>query len=301
MRALTACLAWLFATWLFASPARAHGDHVQAVPGWTWDLWIIIPLIVAALLFATGMLRLWTRTRNAELGRRGAWFALGWLVLCLALVSPLHAAGERCFSAHMLEHEMLMLAAAPFLVLAHPMPILLWGFPAPVRRALGTVVVAAPVAGLWRILTAPVPATLLQAAALLLWHAPALFDLALAHEGWHAAQHLSFLVSALFFWTAMLGRRSRGEDRPVAALCLFATSLVSGALGALMAFSESPWYVGYARLGMAPFGLTPAEDQQLAGLIMWVPGGLVHALAALALVATMFRPRPLQRETVDAV
>jgi cytochrome c oxidase assembly factor CtaG len=78
----------------------------------------------------------------------------------------------------------------------------------------------------------------------------------------------------------------------LAVLCLFVTSLVSGALGALMAFSESPWYAGYARLGMAPFGLTPAEDQQLAGLIMWVPGGLVHALAALALVGMTLRSRP---------
>jgi cytochrome c oxidase assembly factor CtaG len=272
----------------------------ETVPGWTWDAWIVLPLIVTALLFATGMLRLLTRTRHAGLGRRAAWFALGWLVLALALLSPLHAAGEQSFSAHMLEHEMLMLAAAPFLVLAHPMPILLWGFPAPARRALGALVVAAPVAGLWRMLITPVTATLVQAAALLLWHAPGLFDLALAHEGWHAAQHLSFLVSALFFWTAMLGRRSRG-DRPLAALCLFATSLVSGALGALMAFSESPWYVGYARLGMAPFGLTPAEDQQLAGLIMWVPGGLVHAAAALAIVATMFGRQSISGEAADAV
>ena len=76
---------------------------------------------------------------------------------------------------------------------------------------------------------------------------------------------------------------------------------MSGALGALMAFSESPWYVGYARLGMAPFGLTPAEDQQLAGLIMWVPGGLVHAVAALALVATMFGRQLLSSEAADAV
>jgi putative membrane protein len=302
MRTLVALLGWPIAACLWASPASAHGDHaVRTMPGWTWDAWIVVPLIVAALLFATGMLRLWTRTRNAGLGRRAAWFGLGWLVLALALVSPLHAAGEQCFSAHMLEHEILMLAAAPFLVLAHPMPILLWAFPAPARRAIGAVVIAVPVAGLWRMLIAPVTATLLQAAALLLWHAPALFDLALAHEGWHAAQHLSFLLSALFFWTAMLGRRSRGGERALAALCLFATSLVSGALGALMAFSESPWYVGYARLGVAPFGLTPAEDQQLAGLIMWVPGGLVHAAAALALVATMFGPRPLHREAADAV
>jgi cytochrome c oxidase assembly factor CtaG len=126
-----------------------------------------------------------------------------------------------------------------------------------------------------------VTATLAQAATLWVWHTPALFDLALTYEGWHVAQHLSFLVSALFFWQAMLGpRRSLG----LSAVCLFATSLVAGALGALMAFSDSPWYARYALLGMAPFGLTPAQDQQLAGLLMWIPGGLVHAGAALAVV-----------------
>ncbi|WP_311731801.1 cytochrome c oxidase assembly protein [Sphingomonas sp. BK069] len=121
----------------------------------------------------------------------------------------------------------------------------------------------------------------LQAVALWLWHAPVLFDRALASEGWHVAQHLSFLVTALLFWTAMLHRRTPGG---MAALCLVVTAIVSGALGALMAFATTPWYVGYASLGMAPFGLTPAEDQQLAGLLMWVPGGLVHAGAALVLM-----------------
>jgi putative membrane protein len=67
---------------------------------------------------------------------------------------------------------------------------------------------------------------------------------------------------------------------------------VSGALGAFMAFSSSPWYAGYTSLGLAPFGLTPAEDQQLAGLLMWIPGGLVHAFAALALLPRWLRDRP---------
>jgi cytochrome c oxidase assembly factor CtaG len=61
-----------------------------------------------------------------------------------------------------------------------------------------------------------------------------------------------------------------------------------------MALSSSPWYAGYAGLGMAPFGLTPAEDQQLAGLLMWIPGGLVHAVAALVLLARSLRERTLE-------
>jgi cytochrome c oxidase assembly factor CtaG len=210
------------------------------------------------------------------------YFLAGWLVLAGALVTPLHAAGERSFAAHMFEHELLMLAAAPLLVLSRPVGIALWALPHRVRLALAGV--GHHVGGAWRTLTAPVTATLLQAAALWLWHAPRLFDLALADPGWHIVQHLSFLVTALLFWWAVL--HGRGERRAGVAIgCLFFTAMVSGALGALMAFSSSPWYAGYAANGLDAFGLTPAEDQQLAGLLMWIPGGLVHAVAGLALLA----------------
>jgi putative membrane protein len=273
-------------------PASAHDGHLHGeAPGWTWDPWITAPLAAALLLFAVGYARLTRRAARADYRRRLLFFATGWFLLAAALVSPLHAAGERSFSAHMLEHELLMLAAAPLLVLGEPMVVLLWGFPAPARQTIAALVRTPAVVSLWRSATAPVTATILQAAALWLWHAPMLFDLALAHEGWHAIQHLSFLVSALLFWSAMLGASRRaGGGRALAALCLFATSLISGALGALMAFSQSPWYARYAELGMAPYGLTPAEDQQVAGLIMWIPGGLVHALAALGLVAALLGP-----------
>lgn len=291
-----------------ATRALAHGGHDHAVesPGWTGDPWITGPLLIAAVVFATGWLRLHARSAGGAgaLRRRGLLFAAGWLVLAGALVSPLHEAGERSFTAHMAEHELLMLVAAPLLVLAEPLAVMLWAFPPDARARLGGAAANRPVRAAWRRATEPVTATLLQAAALWLWHMPALFDRALADEGWHTAQHLSFLVTALLFWTAMLGRRggraSAGPRRATAALCLFATSVVSGALGALMAFSESPWYRGYALLGMAPFGLTPAEDQQLAGLLMWIPGGLVHALAALVVVRTLLTQAPAPRGVADA-
>ena len=294
--------------YLGAGPASAHDLHapIQAVPGWTWDPWIIVPLLVSASLFATGWGRLRHRSTlgSAVLGRRAMLFSGGWLTLVAALVSPLHEAGERSFAAHMFEHELLMLLAAPLLVLSRPLVVMLWALPSPGRRRVGALGASSPVAAAWRALTEPVTATLLQAAALWLWHAPMLFDLALSNDGWHAVQHLSFLVTALLFWSAMLGSRGRHASTPggrgLPILCLLATSIVSGALGALMAFSQSPWYIGYARLGMAPFGLTPAEDQQLAGLIMWIPGGLVHAIAALALVPAMLSTRTRSQEAANA-
>jgi putative membrane protein len=207
------------------------------------------------------------------------------------LVTPLHEAGERSFAAHMLEHELLMLVAAPLLVLSRPLGIALWAFPQGVRRTLASF--GHGIGGVWRTLTAPVLATLLQAAALWLWHAPRLFDLALADPGWHVMQHLCFLVTALLFWWAVLHGRERRVG--IAVGCLFFTAVVSGALGALMAFSSSPWYAGYVDNGMDAFGLTPAEDQQLAGLLMWIPGGLVHAVAGLVLIARRLGGEPRER------
>jgi putative membrane protein len=289
MRRLTAFLG----AWLTCIPAMvsAHdtGQPHSEPPGWTFDLWITGPLLVALALFLVGARRLSQRSSNGmeALLRRSRLFTAGWIVLAAALVSPLHQAGERSFGAHMFEHELIMLVAAPFLVLGEPLAVMLWGVPAAARPVLGAWSRGSVVRRSWRFFTEPVTATLFQAAALWLWHAPALFDLALASETWHAAQHLSFLISALLFWTAMTSRRT---SAPVAALCLVVTSIVSGALGALMAFATSPWYAGYARLGLAPFGLTPAEDQQLAGLLMWVPGGLVHAGAALLVMRRLLRP-----------
>jgi putative membrane protein len=281
-----------------AAPAMAHAGHDHRnPPGWTWDPWIAGPLLLSALIFAFGWRRLHARSAGgrARLVRRAWLFAGGWLAMAGALVSPLHEAGERSFTAHMLEHELLMLVAAPLIVLAEPLSAMLWAFAPDARRAIGNVSSSGPVSAVFSALTGAITATAIQSAILWIWHMPALFDLALASEGWHATQHLCFVVSALLFWTAMLGRRGGGAGEPgaraLAALCLLATSLVTGALGALMAFSESPWYAGYARLARAPFGLSPAEDQQVAGLVMWIPGGLLHAVAALLLFRSVIAPQ----------
>jgi cytochrome c oxidase assembly factor CtaG len=270
--------------WAAASfAAGAHGVHDDpAAPGWTIDGWVVGPLLVSLAWYTVGYMRLRHRSTAVAAHHASAgWFIAGWLVLAAALVTPLHEAGERSFAAHMVEHELLMLVAAPLLVLSRPIGIALWAFPQGVRRALAAF--GHGISTPWRALTAPVTATLLQAVALWLWHAPRLFDLALANPGWHIVQHLSFLVTALLFWWAVL----RGHEHRVGVSvgCLFFTAMVSGALGALMAFSSSPWYTGYASSGLDAFGLTPAEDQQLAGLLMWIPGGVVHALAGLALFA----------------
>jgi cytochrome c oxidase assembly factor CtaG len=258
--------------------ASAHGGGEE---GWSPEPAVAIPLLLLALLYALGFARLRARSCQGrdDLRRGAGLFAAGWLVLAGAVASPLHAAGECSFTMHMIEHELIMLPAALLLVLSRPGPVLLWAFPAAVRGAFGAV--ARSGKGLWAVASTPVAATILQGAALWLWHMPPLFDRALDGEGWHIAQHMSFLLTALLFWWAMAHGRAGRQGYGLVALCLFVTTLIGGALGALMAFSASPWYSGYAAMGMTPAGLSPAEDQQLAGLIMWIPGGVFHAAAAL--------------------
>lgn len=265
---------------LAASPASAHGTESGAI-SWTLAPQVTIPLLLTALLYGVGAWRLRRRSRlgRGERARGAGLFTSGWLVLALALASPLHEGGERSFTLHMIEHELVMLAAAWLLAASRPLPVFLWALPHGIRGRVGALGNASWLSALWRFLTDPVAATIVQALMLVAWHMPALFDRALDSEAWHVGQHLCFLGSALLFWWAMANGRGAGYG--LAALCLFATSLVGGMLGALMSVSASPWYRSYAAMGMTPLGLDPAEDQHLAGLLMWIPGGLVHAGAAL--------------------
>ena len=287
MRGLTPARAIAAASLLTAAgPAWAHEGESHGV-GWTLAPAVTLPLIAAALLYAVGMLKLWRRSdRGRGALRRDAFlFGAGWLSLAAALISPLHQGGERSFTLHMIEHEVLMLVSALLLVAARPGGAFLWAFPPALRRTLaGTA--RWP---LWRVLTDPFVATTLQAVAIVGWHVPWLFDLALSNEGWHIAQHVSFIGTALLFWWAMIHPRTGRGGYVVSALCLFLTSMVGGGVGALMTLSNSPWYAGYAGLGMTLAGLTPQEDQQLAGLLMWIPGGLYHLAAALWFLARAFQ------------
>jgi putative membrane protein len=279
--------------------AWAHHTGSEDQP-WRNELALWLPLALSGMWYATGFIRLRHRAASvsASMRRNGILFALGWAILAASLVSPLHELGEVSFTAHMTEHELLMLVAAPLMALSRPIAVFLWACPDKLRRGLVRACNTGAFSRAWRTMSDPIVATALQICALWAWHMPALFDLALRTEEWHALQHLSFLLSALLFWWSLVHGSHRVNRRAVAAICLFVTSLASGALGALMAISASPWYAGYAALGMQgllPGGLTAAEDQQLAGLIMWIPGGLVHFVAAL-----VFAYRGLQKKAQPA-
>jgi mxaJ protein len=258
--------------------------------------WFLIALLFAGgAWYLVGFVRVRAESRSGRttLTCHGIWFAAGWLVIALSLLTPLHALGGRSFAAHMIEHELLMLVAAPLLAWSKPIGVLVWALPTAARHASAALGRQRWYASAWAMLSAPLVAALLQAAAMWLWHAPALFDRALRSEAWHAAQHLSFVfTSILFWWTVDAAARQR---RPgVAAFWLFFTSIHGGLLGMLMTFAQSPWYPRYLELGLPGVGgLAPLEDQQLAGVLMWIPGGLVHAIVALAYLGRWLRvPRP---------
>jgi putative membrane protein len=250
--------------------------------------WITAALVVTGVAYGAGVRRLWSATATGRGIRRrdAAAFAGGWLALAVALLGPLDAWAERSFAAHMLQHEILMLVAAPLFVIGRPLAAWTWALPRRAHRTVRRVLASTALSRFWRAFTQPLGATVVQLAVLFVLHVPRLFDFAATHAGAHAAQHTMFLASALCFWWATRGplvhRRIGQESGAGAALaCLFVTMLATGALGALLAFASSPWYPIYTASTL-PWSAGPLEDQQLGGLVMWIPGGCVYLVAGLA-------------------
>lgn len=262
---------------------------------WEWDPFVVTPLAVSFLLYALGLALLWRRAgvgRSVAVWQAGCFLA-GWLTLVAALVSPLHEYGEHLFLAHMIEHELLMAVAAPLLAVSRPLGTFLHALPRRLRLGLIAAAGAGPVQALWRRLTDPLTAMLLHAVAIWVWHIPMLLDGTLQSELLHRLQHVCFLGTALFFWWAIL--RGSRRDYGTGALHVFVTMMHTGLLGALLTMAPRVFYP--LQTHDAPlFHLTPLEDQQLAGLFMWVPGGMVYLVCGLALLrAWIMVPRqPLQ-------
>ena len=178
-------------------------------------------------------------------------------VLAVAFVSPLCALSVALFSARVVHHVLLVAVAAPLLARARPAG----GAPS-------------------------LPAAFLAAtAALWLWHLPAAYDLALAHKGAYWAMQASLLGSAVWFWRAVL---RPGAPAVPAILWTLASFMAMGGLGALLTFAPAPLYAAHA---VAPldWGIAPIQDQQLGGLLMWVPAGLPYAAIIAGLGAGLWR------------
>jgi putative membrane protein len=281
---------------LFAVPAAAHGGALPIGPDdlwhhWTLDPWIWAPLLLTHWLYGRGVLLLWRRAgwgRGISLAHVSA-FISGELVLAVALISPLDPLGETLFSAHMAQHTLLVAVAPPFLLLGLPGAAFSWALPRDFRRAAarqsGVRWMARAVSWLLR----PLPAATLHAVAIWSWHVPSLFDAALGGAALHTLEHISFFGTGLLFWQSLIVS-TRSKARLAAGIAAgFLTLLQGGFLSALITFAPQPLYTWYLDRTTV-WNVSALEDQQLAGLLMGVPMGMVYFIACLALASRFLVP-----------
>jgi putative membrane protein len=251
-----------------------------------WNAITAICLVLAGVAYAIGVRRLW----RAPAGRqtiqrwRALAFALGCGSIAISLLSRLDALSDVLFSAHMVQHEILMLVSAPLMVLGRPFIATLWSLPAPGRAAVASIAKRPTVAIVWERISGPFTVLLLHAVVLWAWHLPVLFEAALHDDSLHAFQHLGFFLTAALFWWALIHGRYGRLGYGIGVLYVFATAMHSQLLGALLTFGSHSWYPTHAARTAAAHA-NPLQDQELAGILMWIPFGALFLLIGLALFA----------------
>ncbi len=247
---------------------------------WAWDF---DPSIVAG---CAALLGVYAIAHRRDFSRAG-WFVAGVVAMFLALVSPLDALADTyLFSAHMLQHLILVLVVPPLMILG-------------ISPRFARIVLDVPAfARLERILGNGIVAWAVGMATLWVWHAPYLYNATLADEDIHIFEHLCFLVSATIFWWPILAPLERSRLSPMHAVIYLATAAVANSvLAILLTFARPGLYPAYLDppdpLKILPmvrggWGLTPALDQQLGGLLMWIPGGMVFLGAVVWVIARWY-------------
>lgn len=273
-----------------AEDAWAHGAPLdRAVNGsdWNFDAALLLNLILVGWLYARGWRTL--RQRGGNLRGLKSWqpwcLVAGGGVLVAVLISPWDPLSEQLAWAHMVQHMVLMTIAAPLVVLAKPELICLWGLSARGRSQLGRLFSRrGGLHALAEVSRAPLLMWVVYAVVTWGWHVPVLYDAAVRKPWVHDLQHASFFLAAVLYWRTLIDPLSRRRLVPVlAVVSLFATTLHTTVLGVLMTIAPRVWYPVYET--RAPlWGLSPLEDQQLAGLIMWMPACAAYLLAAIVLL-----------------
>jgi putative membrane protein len=279
---------------IFSSSSLAHEGEHESFPLFEnieiSQILTLLGLIALLTIYVIGLRNLWKAAgRDHGISEKSvAAFTFGWLSLFIALIGPFHDLSEKLFSAHMTQHEILMLISAPLVALGRPQIAAVWAFRQDRRKSVAAIVNDPTFKTYWRFISNGFVAFLIHAIALWIWHIPVLFDATLKSDTIHALQHASFFGTALLFWWAIINSRLDWKSSFVGVLYLFITSLHSGILGAFLTFTHRLWYSAYAD-STAPWGITALEDQQLGGLIMWVPAGLVYIGAGLLMFGRLLR------------
>lgn len=201
-------------------PGCAFGltpSYPDAVRNWTWPLFVVIPLVLMATLYGIGTVKMLRTTGRMQKSKHSAvYFLAAMASLVIALDSPIHEISEQLFWVHMTQHEILMLVSAPLLVLSRPVVPFLWALPRTWRDRVAGISRLKLLRVFWRGISAPVTAWLISAAALWIWHIPWLFDQTLSSDWVHAAQHITFLSTAMLFWWPVVEPRQLGYGTAVA-------------------------------------------------------------------------------------
>jgi putative membrane protein len=273
-------------------PVGAHVSGLQAGDAWWWawhfDSLVVASLSALAMGYGMGLKRIWQKSgagRVIPFWRAGA-FALATLALAIALLSPLDTLGNDLAWVHMVQHSVLMVIAAPLMAAGSPGYVSLWALPKRARKWVGRFAAtitngSRPV--LHFLLWNAGFIWLLHAAGLWVWHLPPLYQGALTDQWIHDLEHMTFFVAAFLFWRLVLDGRHRPTLNPgLSVLYLFTTSIQTMMLGVMMTLSPKAWYPIYDGRSQA-WGLSPLQDQQVAGAIMWMPAGLAYAIVAAIL------------------
>lgn len=251
---------------------------------WNWDIPVIIALMFSLWLYNRGLIILWRRLgfgRGVTYWQVGA-FIGALLVIAAALISPLEALSHVLFSAHMAQHMLLIIVVAPLLAVSGFQNAFLAALPRTWQSGLGRRWRNSRwLHSLWHFMTRPVATWIIGISVIWLWHLPTLYQLALQNDAVHSAEHLLFLfASMLFWWTLLKPAQQKYISYGAHVIYLFLATLQGTALGALFIFSSVPWYQAY--VSTAPlWKFTALQDQQLAGIIMWLPAGLLYLAADL--------------------
>ncbi len=265
---------------------------------WTFDPWLICGMTLAVVLYARGA--------RGLVGRAGfpAWrpwcFALGILVILIALTSPIDSLGHLLLSVHMVQHWLLLMLAAPLLLLGAPGIPVLRALPRVVRReALGPFLASPRIRHAFSILVHPVTGVVAFTLATWIWHAPALYQAALESTVVHRLEHATFLAGAILFWWSIIApwpwRRRWHEIALVG--CLLAADLQNTVFCAVLTFSQSVIYPNYEATSTA-YGWNALRDQHTAGAFMWTAGQVVILPTVAWLVLRALKGRPMERGPV---
>ena len=253
--------------------------------------WISAGLILAALIYLRG----WLRLRRLDLDGVQAWhaggFILGLFLVWLATASPLSSLDHESLTAHMVQHLLLMTFATPSILLGKPVKTLIYGMPQRLVQVMDRLFQSAGVHHVLRALTHPVICWLGAASTLVAWHVPAVFVLGLRSQPWHGIEQASFLATGLLFWWPVVQPWPTVSKWPESSmlLYLFLATLPCDILSGFLVFCDRVVYPVFLSSPRS-FGLSALEDQQCAGALMWTCVTVVYFIAAAVLAARLLSP-----------